>query len=289
MRFFLNFVLFFMAIHNSYAEDIISREDARSVLNMHQSAWNAQVMASTKAGLSSSHETYGGTLKQVIKGSDWEMSIYPVYGGIVSVPNAIEIKVSYKKNSAIFKLSSPESEAICAKAFGQLKTEFSFLCAYAKTNDELQYTFLISKPGSRSDIDIFNKKGVYTFDQKKMENLATIASKNLILKYWAQLDAWTENRTASKEELVTIAVKELPAICSKLVTSYALVSGKSLDGSREDREEWDFNSDFCVKATIHRRFPQPEFENPKILDMVCHKQRAYEFNYNLCKRAGVLP
>lgn len=288
MRFFINFVALFMAFHNTYAEEIISREDARAVLNMTQSAWNTQVKASTKAGLSSAQETYGGTLRQIIKGPDWEMSTYPIYGGITSAPNAVEIKVSYKKNSSIYKLSTSESEAICAKAFNQLKAEFSFLCVYAKTNDELQHTFLISKPGSRSDIDAINKNGGYTFDQKKMEAAAITATKSLISKYWAQLDAWTDNRTATKEELVTMAVKELPAICSKLVTSYALASGKSLDGSREDREEWDFNSDFCVKATVHRRFPQPEFENPKILDMVCHKQRAYEFNYNLCKRAGVL-
>ena len=85
-----------------------------------------------------------------------------------------------------------------------------------------------------------------------------------------------------------MAIKELPSICTKLVSSYALAAGKSVDGSREDREEWDFNSDFCVKATVHRHFPQPEFENPKILDLVCHKQKAYEFNYNLCKRAGVI-
>lgn len=287
MRLFLLCVAIFMAIHRADAEELISREDAKTVLNMSQSEWNAQVRAAVKAGLSSSQETYGGTLKQLIKGPDWEMSTYPIYGGFTSAPITVEIKVSYKKNNQIYNLPAAASDANCANAFAQLRVEFSFLCAYAKTNEELQYTFLISKPGLRADMDTLNAKGIYSFDQQKIENTATAAAKKLIPTYWAQLDAWAENRTATKQELINSATKDLPVTCGKLVTSYALTSGKSPSKIDEDREEWNFNSDFCVMATVHRRFPQPEFENPKILDAICHKQKQYEFNYNLCKRAGV--
>lgn len=287
MRLLLFCLAMFMPLHTAYSEELISREDARAVLNMSKSDWNAQVGAAVKAGLSSSQETYGGTLKQIIKGPDWEMSIYPNYGGFTGAPSTVEIKISYKKNNYIYNLPAAASEANCAKAFAQLRVEFSFLCAYAKTSEELQYTFLISKPGLRDDIDTLNAKGVYSFDQQKIESTAAAAAKKLIPTYWAQLDAWAENRTATKQELINSATKDLPVTCGKLVTSYALTSGKSPSKIDEDREEWNFNSDFCVKATVHRRFPQPEFENPKILDAICHKQKQYEFNYNLCKRAGV--
>ena len=287
MRLFFLCVAVFATLHTAYAEELISSEDARTVLNMSQSSWNSQVKAAAKAGLSSSQETYGGTLKQLIKGPDWEMSTYPLYGGVTSAPSTVEIKISYNKKNPLYNLPTSSQEATCAKVSAQLKVEFSFLCAFMKTNEHLHYTFLISKPGSRKDIDTLNQKGIYSFDQQKMESNAAAAAKKLIPNYWAQLDAWAENRVATKEELIVAATKDLPMICNKLVTGYALASGKSPNTSGEDREEWNFNSDFCVKATVHRRFPQPEFENPKILDAICYKQKDYEFNYNLCKRAGV--
>lgn len=278
---------FFMLTTNSYAEDLISREDARNILNMPQKKWNAQVMIAANSGFSIYQETYGGTLKQIVKGPDWELSTYPIYGGVKSAPGTLEVKISYKKNNPAHSLTLKESEDICAKAFNQLRVEFSFLCGYAKAEEELRFTFLISKPGNREDIDAFNAKGVYSFDQQRVEDTASAAAKKLIPMYWAQLDKWAKNKAASKEQLIEMAAKDLPMICSKLVTSYALAAGKTPSTSQKDREEWDFNTDFCVKATVHIRFPQPEFENPKILDMVCHRQKAYEFNYNLCKRAGV--
>lgn len=269
------------------AEDLISRDDARAILNMPEKAWNAQVRLATSAGLSQHQEAYGGTLRQLIKGPDWELSTLPLYGGIKDAPNAVELKIAYKKGNPAYLEPNSQAEAVCKKAFSQLKVEFSFLCAYRKTSEELRYTFLISRPGARKDIDALNARGAYAIDQETVEADAASVAKKLIPTYWAQLDAWAENRTATKQELIEIATRDLPPICGKLVTSYALASGKSPNSSKEYREEWDFNSDFCVKATIHRRFPQPEFENPKIVEMLCERHKKYEFNYNLCKRAGV--
>jgi len=270
------------------AEDLISREDARGILNLPQAAWNAQVEMAARAGLSSQEESYGGTLRQVIKGPDWELSTYPLYGGSKNAPDSIELKITYKKGSPAYGFPEARSMAICSQAFDQLKVEFSFLCDYRRSEDAIQFTFLISKMGKRKDIEVLNAKGVHMANTKELENKLAPHAKKFIDLYWSQLDAWAENKTATKKELIEIAVRDLPQICGKLVTGYALASGKSPNSSKEDREEWDFNSDFCVKATIHRRFPQPEFENPKVIEMLCERHRKYEFNYNLCKRAGVI-
>ena len=288
MKAILAILVLLALIRPTYGEDLISSNDARSILNMSQQDWNTQVKLAAKAQFSTYQETYGGTLRQVLKGPDWELSTYPIYGGIRSAPITIEVKVAYGKGHSMYSLSLPQVAAICSKAFAQLKVEFSFLCGFTKTSEELRYTFLISKPGSRADIDKLNAKGTYSFNQQEAEDAARTVSRRLIPRYWAQLDAWADNRTATKEELIKVAATELPFICSKLVTSYALAAGKAPNSSQEDREDWDFNADFCVKATIHRRFPQPEFKNPRIVDMLCNKKRDYEFNYNLCKRAGVL-
>lgn len=288
MKAILVSLMLLAVINPSYAGDLISRDDARSILSMSQQDWNAQVKLAANAEFSAYQETYGGTFRQVLKGPDWDLSTYPIYGDIRSAPITIEVKVTYGKGHAMHGLSLPQVEAICSKAFAQLKVEFSFVCGFAKASEELRYTFLISKPGSRADIDNLNSKGTYSFNQQEAEDAAKTVSKRLIPRYWAQLDAWADNRTATKEELIKVAATELPFICSKLATSYALAAGKAPSSSQEDREDWDFNADFCVKATIHRRFPQPEFKNPRIVDMLCNKKKSYEFNYNLCKRAGVL-
>ncbi len=287
-RYFLPIVVLLFIGGEVCGSELISKEDARKVLNTPQNTWNKQVRTSSNAGFSAHQESYDGTLRQTIRGVDWELTTYPIYGGVKSAPDTVEVKLTYKKSSPTYGFPLSHAEANCAKVFDQLKGEFSFLCAFVKTNDELRYTFLISKPGNRKDIDALNAKGLYTYDLRKAESDAGSFSKKLIPMYWAQLDAWAENRTASKEELINSGTSKLPEICSKLVYSYALASGKSPNSSPENREDWEFNSDVCVKATVHRRFPQPEFQNPKILDTLCHKQKAYEFNYNLCKRAGVL-
>lgn len=270
------------------AEDLISREDARNILNLPQEAWNAQVELATRAGLSFQEETFGGTLRQVIKGPDWELSTHPLYGGSKESPDSVEIKITYDQGSPAYTFSQSRSIAICAQAFNQLKFEFSFLCDFRKSNEAVLFTFLISKMGKRKDIEALNAKGFHMANTKEWEDKLVPHAKNAIALYWAQLDAWAENKTATKQELIEMAVRDLPLICGKLVTSYAIASGKNPNSSKEDRDEWDFNSDFCAKATVHRRFPQPELKNPEIVEMLCEKNMKYEFNYNLCKRAGVL-
>ena len=37
----------------------------------------------------------------------------------------------------------------------------------------------------------------------------------------------------------------------------------------KEREEWDFRVDVCTKMTVNRVHRQPEFENPKIVRMIC--------------------
>jgi hypothetical protein len=279
--------LLFFALPLS-AEDLISREDARKILSLPQTIWNAQVALATSAGLSSQEESYGGTSRQLIKGPDWELSTLPLYGRSKDAPDSIELKIAYKKGNPVLTLPEDRTIAICSQAFNQLKVEFSLLCDYRRSEEELQFTFLISKMGKRKDIEALNAKGIHMANTKKLEEKLAPHAKKLIDLYWSQLDAWAANRTATKRELIEIATKELPAICGKLVSGYALASGKSPISSREDREEFNFNSDFCVKATVHRRFPQPEFENPQIVEMLCEQHKRYEFNHNLCKRAGVI-
>jgi len=95
-----------------------------------------------------------------------------------------------------------------------------------------------------------------------------------------ELDDWV----AAGGKVEDINKSLLPA-CAKLVSLYATAEERR-EFPRALREEWDFRVDVCVKGTVHRRHPQPEFENKQITDQLCSPDNNKLWSV-VCQRAGV--
>ena len=100
------------------------------------------------------------------------------------------------------------------------------------------------------------------------------------------LDAWVAKPKPSGsalpevEEINDIVV---PA-CARLVSLYATASERKAF-PKQLREEWDFRVDFCSQGTVHRRWPQPLFENKELRDIACTGED--KLTLLICQRAGV--
>lgn len=57
--------------------------------------------------------------------------------------------------------------------------------------------------------------------------------------------------------------------CSKLVMITADEELAAAFLRREEMEEYDFRSSFCMKATVHQLYPQPEFDNTQMISGIC--------------------
>ena len=94
------------------------------------------------------------------------------------------------------------------------------------------------------------------------------------------LDVWVSSG-GKLEDVNTVVV---PA-CGRLVTLYA--SPQERRGfDKKLRDEWLFRVDFCAKATVHQKYPQPEFENKAIVQQVC-KPDGNRLWSIMCGRAGI--
>ena len=95
-----------------------------------------------------------------------------------------------------------------------------------------------------------------------------------------ELDSWIP-RGGRMEEVNSLVG---PA-CATLVTLYASPSERKAFPTKL-REEWDYRVGFCVKGTVHRQHPQPEFENKELLDTLCAPGPNKIWSV-MCRRAGV--
>lgn len=97
--------------------------------------------------------------------------------------------------------------------------------------------------------------------------------------YLAQLDHWV----AAGGDPTTIQ-SDLVENCGKLVIVTTPVL-QAIDYLWKDRAEFDFRVDVCAKITANRLYPQPEFQKPALVKMVCHN--GPPLFTEMCRRGGV--
>ena len=79
--------------------------------------------------------------------------------------------------------------------------------------------------------------------------------------------------------------KEVVEPCGKLV----MVTASAIENATfltTNREEFDFRVDVCVKMAVNRIYPQPEFESPEIVGMICDDHSVPLFE-GLCLFHGI--
>lgn len=82
-------------------------------------------------------------------------------------------------------------------------------------------------------------------------------------RYLDKLDEWVKNPSL---ETIKTGVQEN---CMRLIFVSAAPDEAKQFAQNKEREEWDFRVDVCTKMTVNRVHRQPEFENPKIVRMIC--------------------
>jgi len=102
---------------------------------------------------------------------------------------------------------------------------------------------------------------------------------NLRQSYFQALDAWVESGGDIKQ-----VQKELVKNCGKLVlASVPVKTAAAMMGPR--REDFHFRVDVCVKTTVNRVHPQPEFKIQKILTAICGSN--IKLFRELCQKTGL--
>lgn len=95
-------------------------------------------------------------------------------------------------------------------------------------------------------------------------NASNSISEKVELSYFKNLDDWVKNG-GNVKKVQDIVVEN----CGKLVM-VTVDSVEKLQLSTTKRDEFDWRLDVCVKMTVNRVHPQPEFKNQKIIDMICN-------------------
>jgi hypothetical protein len=100
--------------------------------------------------------------------------------------------------------------------------------------------------------------------------------------YLERLDSWVE---AGGD--VNTVQNEVVANCGKLF--YMHVDPARIPNlSPKEKEDYDMLIDVCTKITVTRVHPQPEFENPKIVKLICAGMAVdHPVISKLCQRARV--
>lgn len=104
-------------------------------------------------------------------------------------------------------------------------------------------------------------------------------SKEIEEKCFSIIDSW-DSGGRQLSEIQEKIVKP----CGELVILFA-TNKERLSFITTNRNEFDFRVDVCVKASIHKIYPQPEFQNPKIVEMLCTSED--QLFQRLCDRAGL--
>ena len=101
-------------------------------------------------------------------------------------------------------------------------------------------------------------------------------------EYWSVLDSWVNDGGPPSEMHSRVADN-----CTKLVLATVDYSEwAALLTTRTD--ELKFRADVCVKATVHRVHPQPEFSIPIFVEMICRHAKVALYR-ELCIKANLRP
>lgn len=106
------------------------------------------------------------------------------------------------------------------------------------------------------------------------------AEDKLEAEYYRRLDDWVTRGGPIPEVQDTVV-----QTCGKLVMWTASVAEK-LAFTTTRRDDFDFRVDVCVKMTVNRVHPQPEFEKPHLVKMICDESNVRLF-VALCERSGL--
>lgn len=99
-------------------------------------------------------------------------------------------------------------------------------------------------------------------------------------KYLSALDGWVV-RGGKVNELQDIVMQT----CEKLVMATANAS-EAITFTTTRGEEFDFRVNVCAKTTVNRVHHQPEFDDPKLIQMICDEGNVALLR-KLCKRSGL--
>jgi hypothetical protein len=110
--------------------------------------------------------------------------------------------------------------------------------------------------------------------------VGTAQESTLELRYYQTLDNWV-HRGAPLDQVQDTVV----ATCGKLVFLTAS-SSEQRGFVSTDQEEFHFRVDVCMKMTVNRVHPQPEFEDREMVSMICDESGIELFS-KLCVRSGL--
>lgn len=105
-------------------------------------------------------------------------------------------------------------------------------------------------------------------------------SKQVTDQYFLTLDKWVESGGPTNEIQNTVV-----NTCGKLV----MITSSNMERvslSTTQRDEFNGRVDVCVKITVNRVYPQDDFKNKEIVEMICDKSDVSLFK-NMCKRYGL--
>lgn len=93
--------------------------------------------------------------------------------------------------------------------------------------------------------------------------MTTVYSEALFNLYVGRLDKWVASRAP-----MSSVQSDVVENCGKLTMTQAGFFGY-ITLSTFNRSELDFRVDVCSKITVNRAYKQPEFENKKIVQLLC--------------------
>jgi hypothetical protein len=106
------------------------------------------------------------------------------------------------------------------------------------------------------------------------------AEQKLEEMYLETLNGWVK-RGGPVNEIQDTVVQT----CGKLVMLNVSASEK-VALSTTQKEEYHFRVDVCMKMTVNRVHPQPEFEKKEIVKMICQESKVALFK-KLCEQSGL--
>ena len=104
-------------------------------------------------------------------------------------------------------------------------------------------------------------------------------TERVVEKHLSALDLWV-NSGANVKTIQSEVVEN----CGKLVMAKATTAEK-VTFTTTERDEFHFRVDVCAKMTVNRAHPQPEFENPDIVKIICDGNN--DLFKMLCQRSGI--
>lgn len=274
-------ILFILnAFATCFASELVSTEDSKRLLNTNQKTWLEQVDLAVKSGAAKKIYWQYELGMSVVAG-DILLDVIPSYISSSSLPSFLTVNISFPPDNQVARESDEFANSICKKIVFELKSQLSVLCAQSGNNGWRKFYVVTSTPGKYIFLDRLNASGNYSLDIEKFSEFVLKNSELMLSNYWLEIEKWVSSSDKTKAQNIEFAVTKIPEICGKLATIYSLKSGLTV----EVNKDFSMDADVCAKVTVHRKFPQPEFDNPKIVQLVCgSKLPLYQ---EVCRRANL--